>query len=231
MRLSYTFFVKNKITNNLPTLFCQSAGRVKYGNYPKVQLRSILDEESLNLDQRRLFVSATIAPDLMPMVLWQWRGMEGVISLTEARKRANDLFVAAAISENEGALFKGFLGIGQKGFGKDPKATAMAQKIIEITRKSRPPMPKEIEVIFGMKSQKGLIVVSYYGEPIEMEILAVQQHAKQLFQAAEAAESDAFFYHFLEERIGLPPEESNSLISEFKSFRDCVGLEDLFKQD
>jgi hypothetical protein len=48
-------------------------------------------------------------------------------------------------------------------------------------------------------------------------------HAHAMMEAAEAAEQDAFMFHFHTQRIGAEPEHAMMVIVEFRKFREERG--------
>lgn len=183
-----------------------------------------------------LFTNAWFTDKGHPAVYWQVRDRNGIISLTEARARAQALFQAVGYAEGEAAIAKGVFRLHEaanpRGFGSKPsaarEAVEMMAKLRQVIRDERSPLLEGIEVIFGLKTRRALINVSWYGEPVQWEIVQALEHAITLIETAEAAESDAFFRRFLTEQIGVSQEEAYGLIHEFGIFRQRRGLEDLF---
>jgi hypothetical protein len=182
-----------------------------------------------------LYVNATIDNDT-PLVCWQYQGIAGILTVTEARDRAAVLFNVAAIAESEAAIAHGLMKAEpqSKGFGAQVQKQKSSQvdETIALTlrfiRDFRPPLPNGINAIFGLKTKQALIEILWYGHKLQVHSDSAKEHAIQLLEAAEAAESDAFFYHFLENKVGFSKEESYPLIQEFFLFRHRARFEKLF---
>jgi len=177
-----------------------------------------------------------------PAVYWQLNQGNGLLSLIEARARAQALFQAVAYAEGEAAIMRGMLHLhGQanrtkpKGFGvvhqekAEIEALTMAAQLREFVKKGRSPLLEGLEVIFGLKTRKALINCYWYGELAQWETLQAIEHATILIETAEAAESDAHFRVFLSEKCGISEIEAYPMIAEFQTFRQRRQLEELFK--
>lgn len=191
-----------------------------------------------------IHTNAYFTDNHQPAVYWQLNGRNGVISLTEARARAQTLFQAAGYAEGEAAIVKGLLHLHRdaaqqtsKNFSftelaaVDEQALIMSAQLREFLKKGRSPLLEGIEVIFGLKTRKALINCYWYGELAQWETVQALDHATILIETAEAAESDAYFRWFLMERIGIEAEETYPLIAEFQTFRRRRQLEELFRGD
>lgn len=200
-----------------------------------------------------IFTNAYFRPDNhQPAVYWQLNQKNGLISLTEARARAQALFQAVGYAEGEAAIVKGMIHLHSsaerrvrktKGFSLltqheiarqqqvEHEALAMSAQMREFLKQGRSPLLEGLEVIFGLKTRKALINCNWYGSPAQWETVQAIEHAAILLETAEAAESDAYFRWFLMERIGIEAEETYSLIAEFQTFRQRRQLEDLFSGD
>ncbi|HEY9642142.1 MAG TPA: hypothetical protein V6C57_16770 [Coleofasciculaceae cyanobacterium] len=182
---------------------------------------------------------------LRPAVYWQLNGRNGLLSLTEARARAQTLFQAVGYAEGEAAIVLGLTRLhkaadqSSKGFGAAAKAKAAAAErqtqemmgmLLHVVRQGRSPLLEGVEVIFGFETQQARINVSWYedGEPDQWSTIQALDHAILLIQTAEASESDAFFRNYLIEAIGIEPDRTAILIEEFQLFRHRRQLDDLF---
>lgn len=187
----------------------------------------------MEIDCDELYINCTISPDHQPLVYWTYRGKEGTLSITEARAKARAILSAAAIAESEAAIVEGIRSVGpkSKGFGK--KDDTLAGSLLLLVRNFRPPLPDGLEVIYGHNTKQPLLVLdaSWYGTKIQFPTDLATAHAMYLLEAAEAGQSDAFFYHFLEEKVGLEAAEASPMIQEFSLFRQRNQLEDLFRGD
>lgn len=199
-----------------------------------------------DLPPDQIWVNSWLA-DSHPSVVWQSNGQWGTLTLTQARNRAKTIFQAIGYAEAEGAIVRGLVEVAIKatqeegrGFGitgivaqKKAKMEAMtvAAQVREMIRQTREPLPQGIEAIYGLKKEKPLVNVSWYGEPIQWEPVQAQQHAIQLLESAEAAESDGFFLHFLEQEIGVSKEECHPMIQAFQTYRHRQQLEETFNAD
>lgn len=203
------------------------------------------DAETLDAEDDELWVySGTLTEDNRPHVLWRYKGQDGMLSVTEARTRAQQLFTAAAIAEAEAAIFIGISGVlapkdKVPGFGFKAQAAEaankasmqeMAARLTLLIRGHRPALPEGLEIIYGMKSKAPLLVLHWYDEKMQMlmELQSVRDHALRLLEAAESAEADAFFLHFLANKCQIEPLEAFSMLRGFLAFRQQTGLEDLF---
>ncbi|MGA7936399.1 MAG: hypothetical protein WCA35_22785 [Kovacikia sp.] len=188
-----------------------------------------------------LFTNAWFTPETnQPAVYWQLNQSNGVIPLVEARARAQALFQAVGYAEGEAAIVKGMIHLHQKadrkssGFGWRPQTAEMealkvAAQLREFLKTGRSPLLEGVEVIFGLRTRKALINVSWYGKAVQWESSQALEHAIILVETAEAAESDAYFRWFLIERIGVQPKETYPLIAEFQTFRNRRQLEEMFQ--
>lgn len=192
-----------------------------------------------------VFTNAYFTKEHHPAVYWQCNQRNGVISLVEARSRAQALFQAVGYAEGEAAIVKGILAMHMdalkqmgQGFGLKAQARKQAAELEALTiaaqfrhflRQERTHLLEGIEVIFGIKTRKALIDVAWYGDPFQWEPEQGIEHATILIETAEAAESDAYFRWFLMERLSMEPEETYPLIAEFQTFRQRRQLEDLFQ--
>ena len=192
-----------------------------------------------------ILTNAYFTADYQPAVYWQLNQQNGIISLTEARARAQALFQAVGYAEGEAAIVKGvlylhksadrqqkpkgFVNLSQRQAQVEQDALKMAAHLREFLKEGRSPLLEGVEVIFGLKTRKPLINCYWYGEPTQWESIQAIEHASILIEAAEAAESDAYLRWFLMERIEVPVEETYPLIAEFQSFRQRRQLEELFR--
>lgn len=197
-----------------------------------------------------ILTNAYFTPEsYLPAVYWQLNQKNGLISLTEARARAQALFQAVGYAEGEGAIVKGVIQLYKdidrqqqkpKGFGvstpqvqqqAEHQALVMATQLREFLKQGRSPLMEGVEVIFGLRTRKALINCTWYGEQGQWETVQALEHAIILIETAEAAESDAYFRWFLMERIGIEAAETYPLIAEFQTFRQRRQLEELFKEN
>jgi hypothetical protein len=186
-----------------------------------------------DIDPDTIYVNSTQVDD-RPMVYWQYRENFGTITINEARERANAIFRAAAMASAEAAIVIGLSNDKPKGFSKNkPQDSKQWQRIgglLQMMRDFQEPLPEQIAYIFGFHTQKPLIEIEWYGEKIQQEPDIMIAHAQSLLECAEAAESDAFYYYFLQEKLGFSREEAQPLIKEFADFRSRNRLEELFKR-
>lgn len=187
-----------------------------------------------DIDPSTLYVSSTFV-DNRPMVYWAYNEQSGLLTLTEARQRADTIFKVAGIAESEAAIIEGFRAIESqnrpKGFAKKQSSDADKTPFLlrELIREHSPQLPDEIKVIYGFHTQQALVEMHWYGTRIQEPPETVREHAIALIQAAEAAESDAFFYCFLRDRIEVGLDEAQALIEEFALYRQRGQLEDLLE--
>jgi hypothetical protein len=188
-----------------------------------------------------IFTNAWFNPENhQPAVYWQLNSKNGIISLIEARARAQSLFQAVGYAEGEAAIVKGLIHLHksaerpQKGFENkrktEDKALILSAKLREFLKKGRSPLMEGVEVIFGLKTRKALVNCHWYGEMSQWETTQAINHAIGLIETAEASESDAYFRWFLMERIGIEASETYPLIAEFQTFRHRRQLEEIFRE-
>lgn len=157
------------------------------------------------------------------------------MGLNLARDRAKTLFEAAAVAEAEAIVFKTFVGLEmaasgkQKGFGTY-KPSPFPVEVMKLLRAQRPKLPEDVEIIFGLQSKLPIVNLYWYQQKTQLELDEVRTHANQLLLAAEAAESDGFFYNFLHTRLDIPLKEAYGLIQEFGQYRDRRRLDELFQK-
>lgn len=199
-----------------------------------------------DLPNDSLHIKSWFADGHHPAIFWQLNSQWAIISLVEARARAQALFQAIGYAEGEAAIANGVfklhidaLSPSGRGFGdradfQKQAAAVKSMRIMatlrEIFQQERSPLLEGVDVVFGAKKRRALINVFWYGEPIQWEIVQALEHAIGLIEAAEAAESDAFFRWWLTESVGIEPEQAYAMIHEFQTFRDRRQLEDLFKE-
>jgi hypothetical protein len=188
---------------------------------------------TFEVDPDDLYINATQSPDglKMPMVYWAYKRQEGAITITEARSRARAILTACAIAESEAAILQGLQKINApKGFAKKPEDPRLAG-ILQLIRTFRSPLPAGIEAIYRYNTQQPLIVFlpEWYGTQIQFPPHDAAGHAMHLLGAAEAAQTDGFLYHFMQDTIGANVDHVQPLIREFGLFRQRNELEDLFK--
>ncbi|MBD1995170.1 hypothetical protein H6G00_00820 [Leptolyngbya sp. FACHB-541] len=200
-----------------------------------------------DIEPNIIFTNAWFRADnYQPAIYWQLNQQNGLLSLTEARARAQAIFQAIGYAEGEAAIVKGFVQMYRssaqqqppKGFGisysqhlaqAENEALVTSAHLREFLKEGRSPLIEGIEVIFGLKTRKALINVFWYGEKCQWETVQALNHAIGLIETAEAAESDAYFRWFLMERIGISVEEAYPMIAEFQGFRQRRQLEELFE--
>ncbi|MBD1864286.1 MULTISPECIES: hypothetical protein [Trichocoleus] len=200
----------------------------------------------IDVEPNIIFTNAWFGTDThQPAVYWQLNQKNGLLTLVEARARAQAIFQAVAYAEGEAAIVKGVMAMHlnalkstKKGFGAqaqeqkqsaEMEALIMAAQLRRFLQQGRSPLIEGIEVIFGMKTRRALIDCTWYGELTQWETTQAIEHATILIETAEAAESDAYFRWFLMERVGIEAEETYPLIAEFQTFRQRRQLEELFE--
>lgn len=183
-------------------------------------------------------VYSAIAPDgKTPMVGWHLNGRDGMLTLLEARDRAEAFFLAAAIADTEARIALKISGLKDekpKGFGAKSSPSKQEEFFYQINmmmRDERLPLPDGIKPIFGWKTRLPLIDVDLYGELFQWEPDQAREHARWLLECADASESDRFFYAFLKEKLDISAEKSNAMLQEFAGFRNRTRLEDLLNRE
>lgn len=177
-----------------------------------------------------LHVESTVSAIMNePSVLISWGDSTGVISATDARKRAFALITAIAIAQTEGGIFKTLApDIKPKGFGKVTltKQEDMAVKVLHLIRDVRVPLPPDIEPTFGYNTQQPLVKYKWGNQEGMLELDTAKHHAQVLLEVAEAAQTDSFFYKFCDSQ-NLDKQVAVDILKEFALFRQQNWLEDL----
>lgn len=175
-----------------------------------------------------LHVNSTMDLDGKPFVLWYIGNQNGLLTLTEARKQADLIIRACAIAESEAAIVKGMdATVSPKGFEK-PKTNLLPWQMLQLIRDFRPPLGEGINAIYGYNTKLPLVEIDWYGDRIQWDIESARHHAYALLITAEASETDAFYFFFLREKVGIERDELQPLLIEFAEFRRKNLLEDLF---
>ena len=178
--------------------------------------------------------SLVSAPTFQPCVAIVWGDQRGVITATAAEKRATDLLTAIAIAQAEGSFFKMLAPqIKPKGFGgkfivNDEEKKAIA--VLNFLRSNRLPLPEDINPIFGHRTQRPLIEYRWGERKVVWELDLAATHARRLFEVANVAISDSFFYRFCQTR-NIPKEVAEDILEELLIFRRQNLLEDIFEKD
>lgn len=200
----------------------------------EVSFETTLPPELAELDPNTLYVNASIDQALQPLVMWVHQGKMGTIGLTLARERARQLFEAAASAHSERLVFDVLRKLDKSshrtGFGLHAQQvfSPLYGKVLQAVRQRRPTGDAGIEVIFGARSQEPIVNVHWYGEMRQLDIETARAHASDLLLAAEAAESDGFFYDWFQQKLDIPPEQTYGLIQEFQEYRRRRRFEELF---
>ena len=166
------------------------------------------------------------------VVLISYQESKELLDVLAARKRAIALIRATEIASSEVRILKGLnpnFNPRIQGFGKVKltKDDEMSMGLLALMRDTRPPLPENINPIFGFKTKLPLVEYFIDGTKLSLQIDEVQDHAQRLLEASEACESDKFFDYF-GDRIGLDPKLVASLLAEFSRFRKKNNLENLF---
>ena len=192
---------------------------------------------SFEIDPDDLYINATLSDTQSPLVYWSYKQKSGTLTVTEARARARGIFTAGAIAESEAAIVRGLRSVKppSKGFGKQAtqQTDVFIGQALLMVRNFRPSLPEGLQVVYGHYTQQPLLVIeeSWYGTKMQLQPEQAIGHAMHLMGAAEAAQTDAFLYNFLQERTGTPPHEAQPLITDFGLFRQRNELEDLLRSD
>lgn len=183
------------------------------------------------IDNDIIYVESTVSPtNLEPRVLIRWQGNEGLITATEARKRAIALIQAVAMASTEGGIFKVLAPDMKphKGFGK-VKPTgeeAIAVGVLRLLREVREPLPPDIDPIFGYNTQQPLIKYCWGDHTGTLELDTAKHHAQALLEVAEGAETDSFFYKFCFNH-DMDKQVAEDILTELRLFRQQSWLEEL----
>ena len=177
-----------------------------------------------------IYVESTVsAINHEPNILISWGGSTGILSATDTRKRAFALISTIAMAQTEGGIFKTLApDMKPKGFGKLKLSQQedMAVKVLHLIRDVRAPLPPDIEPIFGYNTQKPLIKYRWGNREGTLELDTAKHHAQALLEAAEAAETDSFFYKFCREQ-NLDKQIAEDILLKLRLFRQQNWLEDL----
>lgn len=177
-----------------------------------------------------IHVESTVsAVSTEPNVLISWEETTGIISATDARKRAFALIQAIAMAQTEGGIFKTLApDMKPKGFGKVTlsKQEDMAVSVLRLIRDARAPLPPGIEPIFGYNTQKPLIKYKWGDREGTLELDTARHHAQVLLECALSAETDSFFYKFCDSQ-NLDKQIAEDILREFALFRQQNWFEGL----
>lgn len=183
------------------------------------------------IDPDTIYVESTVSPlNLEPRVLIRWQGNEGILTSTEARKRAIALIQAVAMAATEGGIFKVLTPDikPSKGFGKvKPRTEEMiAVGVLRLLREVREPLPADIDPIFGYNTHKPLIKYCWGDHVGTLELDTAKHHAQALLEVAEGAETDSFFFKFCFKH-DMDKQVAEDILSELRLFRQQSWLEEL----
>ena len=151
----------------------------------------------------------------------------------EAAKRAAEIFRAAGISESCAGLIHILVFEGNKGFGNKPNKAAVkkAVSMVGFLIASMKPLEEGLHVGYGFKfmKQEVISVVEFTlgEEKHNLRIEDARNHAKYLFECAEAVQSDRFLHRFLVNHSDLEVEHVQRLLADFALFRQQELLEGL----
>lgn len=200
-------------------------------------------QESQDFPRDVLHTNATIDFDgVTPLVFWHLNGKEGTLTLTAARARAEVMISVAALAEAEGRIGARLSGLDDwpkpKGFGGTLSAKQEKQKeqirdvfskMVRCMADVQPDLPEGIAPGYEFNSRQPMVKFDWYGEEMVWEPSQVRDHALLLVATAEAAESDRFFYEFLNDIADLGPGEVAGLMQEFSVFRQRRQLADTMR--
>lgn len=186
-------------------------------------------------DSDSILVEASTNQAGLPVVLVIFEGHTEEYSSEDARKFANTLIMAAAIAENEAAIFNGTAALDKKskGFGepKRPSTEKIAAEMIFLLRRFRPELGFKIQAFFGMRTKQPIVKFPWPSrEELQLNLDQARSHAANMLGAAEAAETDAFLRHFMRDKIQVGDTEAQGMVLEFRDFRSRTQLEMLFSK-
>jgi hypothetical protein len=168
-------------------------------------------------------VEATIDDDGFPSVAVAFEGHVEIKTVAVIRDFAFALFNAAAIAENEAAVYFGMKDLEKpQGFSK-PKSDPVSLTALRLVRSFRPEFTDGIQVILGFNSREPIVSFPWpsRNNGLQFDLTGIRTHANQLIQAAEAAETDSFLRHFMQWKIESTPDEAQAMVMEFREFRSC----------
>jgi hypothetical protein len=187
----------------------------------------------MSMTDEGIGLEATIGDDGLPSVAVTFEAHTEIMPVVEARNFAIALFNAAAIAENEVAVFNGFEGRGKpKGFAKPAlKAYSIPVMAVQLMREFRPKFGYGITAFRGFNTGEAIVAFPWpsRSKGLQFDLNGARTHARQLMECAEAAETDAFLRHFMQWKIQSSPDEAQSMVMEFREFRTRLALENLLK--
>lgn len=197
--------------------------------------------------QDDLLVESRTTPDQQPLVVVSYQGVSYEATPTSARIRAHALLQASGLVKAYTGLIKVL-----EGTAKSTRAQGFKRKVAQPTRpedlmndkhvqlisliqQEVGPLPEGVFVMLGYSSKnldklpKRIVGMTLGETEIRLDADIAEAHASILLEAAEAAETDSFFYKFLLQDVGANLEEAVQEINAFRMFRDQNRLEDLFR--
>jgi len=82
------------------------------------------------------------------------------------------------------------------------------------------PMIIDIASIVSARDNSPVIQMSWGDQQGQLSPGEARDHAERLRRAADAAESDAFLFHFLTTETGLDPDKASWMLHSFREFRE-----------
>lgn len=74
--------------------------------------------------------------------------------------------------------------------------------------------------IYGAKTKKGLVKITFEHRDVLISPDEARQFARSVFEAAEAAEVDAFLVTWTQGTVGVDEEHSVQILREFRKWRE-----------
>ena len=173
----------------------------------------------------------------LPSVLIAYGDWHEEITVTIARARAIAIIEAIALAQTEERIAKAFVEVSSpkpKGFSTLSynqwlrKSQMDFAAMLHTVRGTRPILPSGLDVIFGHNTQQSLIILSWYGSKIQLDLTIAKRHANILLEAAEAAQTDRWMFNFFGD-VGMTTEEVSQMLSGYAEFRKRGTLEDMYR--
>lgn len=79
----------------------------------------------------------------------------------------------------------------------------------------------KVESILGQKHGPQ-VMLSWGKESGLVTSAEARQHALRVLECADAAESDAFMFHFLQKTVGVTPQAAVAVIADFRRYRETI---------
>jgi hypothetical protein len=77
-----------------------------------------------------------------------------------------------------------------------------------------------VNSLFGAKTQRGLVQLHYQDWTLQVDTNVARKIARDMMEAAEAADQDHFLVHWAQKKIGVDSEKAEVLLLEYREWRE-----------